>query len=175
VQFDWGEMPTRPRIGGVERRVYALVASLPFSGAQTAHFSFDMMLESFLGGHVRVFDWLGGVPRECVYDNLRSVVAKRDKRQVVRWNQRFLPSTGGSCARVRSLVRDPRRRDGRRRPDRPAAAPRARSDHRGNAGLSYRSVLAFEVGSDDAELYRRPDHRRGRRRPSGGQTGVEGV
>ena len=73
VQFDWGEMPTRPRIGGVERRVYALVASLPFSGAQTAHFSFDMTLESFLEGHVRVFDWLGGVPRECVYDNLRSV------------------------------------------------------------------------------------------------------
>ena len=72
VQFDWGEMPTRPRIGGVERRVYALVASLPFCGAQTAHFSFDMTIESFLEGHVRVFDWLGGVPRECVYDNLRS-------------------------------------------------------------------------------------------------------
>ena len=71
VQFDWGEMPTRPRIGGVERRVYALVASLPFCGAQTAHFSFDMTLEAFLEGHVRVFDWLGGVPRECVYDNLR--------------------------------------------------------------------------------------------------------
>lgn len=50
VQFDWGEMPTRPRIGGVERRVYALVASLPFSGAQTAHFSFDMTLEAFLEG-----------------------------------------------------------------------------------------------------------------------------
>jgi transposase len=24
----------------------------------------------FSEGHVRVFDWLGGVPRECVYDNL---------------------------------------------------------------------------------------------------------
>lgn len=94
VQFDWGEMPTRPRIDGVERRVYALVASLPFSGAQTAHFSFDMTLEAFLEGHVRVFDWLGGVPRECVYDNLRSVVAKRDTRQVVRWNQRFLHLRG---------------------------------------------------------------------------------
>jgi transposase len=94
VQFDWGEMPTRPRIAGVERRVYALIASLPFSGAQTAHFSFDMTLESFLEGHVRVFDWLGGVPRECVYDNLRSVVAKRDCRQVVRWNQRFLHLRG---------------------------------------------------------------------------------
>jgi transposase len=88
------EMPTRPRIGGVERRVYALIASLPFSGAQTAHFSFDMTLESFLEGHVRVFDWLAGVPRECVYDNLRSVVAKRDSRQVIRWNQRFLHLRG---------------------------------------------------------------------------------
>ena len=94
VQFDWGEMPTRPSIDGVERRVYALVASLPFSGAQTAHFSFDMTLEAFLEGHVRVFDWLGGVPRECVYDNLRSVVAKRDSRQVIRWNQRFLHLRG---------------------------------------------------------------------------------
>ena len=94
VQFDWGEMPTRPRIGGVERRVYALVASLPFCGAQTAHFSFDMTIESFLEGHVRVFDWLGGVPRECVYDNLRAAVAKRDSRQVIRWNQRFLHLRG---------------------------------------------------------------------------------
>jgi transposase len=94
VQFDWGEMPTRPRIGGAERRVYALVASLPFCGAQTAHFSFDMTIESFLEGHVRVFDWLGGVPRECVYDNLRTAVAKRDSRQVVRWNQRFLHLRG---------------------------------------------------------------------------------
>ena len=94
VQFDWAEMPTRPRISGVERRVYALIASLPFSGAQTAHFSFDMTLESFLEGHVRVFDWLGGVPRECVYDNLRSVVAKRDRREVVRWNPRFLHLRG---------------------------------------------------------------------------------
>ncbi|MBV9813752.1 MAG: transposase [Acetobacteraceae bacterium] len=94
VQFDWAEMPTRPRIAAVERRVYALIASLPFSGAQTAHFSFDMTLESFLEGHVRVFDWLGGVPRECVHDNLRSVVAKRDSRQVVRWTPRFLHPRG---------------------------------------------------------------------------------
>jgi transposase len=105
VQFDWGEMPTRPRIGGVERRVYALVASLPFSGAQSAHFSFDMTLEAFLEGHVRVFDWLGGVPRECVYDNLRSVVAKRDSRQVVRWNGRFLHLRGQAPAKAISRSR----------------------------------------------------------------------
>src|SRR6266536_2659736 len=33
--------------------------------------------------------------------------------------------------------------------------------HRGNAGLNYRSVLAFEVGPVEAELYRCPAHRRG--------------
>jgi transposase len=93
LQLDWAELPTRPRIAGRERRVYALVGSLPFSGAQSAHFSFDMTLESFLEGHVRLFDWLGGVVRECVYDNLRSVVAKRE-RDVVRWSGRFLHLRG---------------------------------------------------------------------------------
>ena len=52
-----------------------------------------MTLESFLEGHVRIFDWLGGVVRECVYDNLRSVVAKREQKEI-RWNQRFLHLRG---------------------------------------------------------------------------------
>ncbi|MCA1678063.1 MAG: IS21 family transposase [Actinobacteria bacterium] len=93
LQLDWAEMPTRPTLAGRERRVYALVASLPYSGAQTAFFSLEMTIESFLEGHVRAFEWLGGVPRECVYDNLRSVVARRDGDQVV-WNQRFLHLRG---------------------------------------------------------------------------------
>ncbi len=97
VQVDWAEMPTRPRLLGRERRVYALIFTLPFSGASTAHFSFDMTLEAFLEGHVRAFDWLGGVPRECVYDNLRSAVAKREKVDgidVVYWNARFSQMRG---------------------------------------------------------------------------------
>jgi transposase len=35
LQLDWAEMPTRPRIAGRERRVYALVATLPYR-AETA-------------------------------------------------------------------------------------------------------------------------------------------
>src|SRR3954467_8020037 len=92
MQVDWAEMPTRPRIAGRERRVYALICSLPFSGAATAYFSFDMTIESFLEGHVRAFEWLGGVPRECVYDNLKSAVARRERvdgRDVIHWNPRF--------------------------------------------------------------------------------------
>ena len=93
LQLDWGEMPTRPKLAGRERRVYALVATLPYSGAQTAHFSFDLTTESFLEGHVRIFDWLGGVARECVYDNLRSAVARRDGHQIT-WNARFVQLRG---------------------------------------------------------------------------------
>lgn len=89
IEWDWAEMATRPSIGGVNRSVWALVASLPFSGAQTAHFTLDATLESFLEGHVRVFDWLGGVPEESAYDHLLPVVAKRDSRLAMRWNKRF--------------------------------------------------------------------------------------
>jgi len=93
LQLDWAEMPTRPTLAGRERRVYALVASLPYSGAQTVFFSFDLTLESFLEGHVRALEWLGGVPRECVYDNLRSVVARRERDEVI-WSSRFLHLRG---------------------------------------------------------------------------------
>ena len=51
-----------------------------------------MTIESFLEGHVRAFDWLGGVPRECVYDNLRSAVARRERATARghHWNPRFV-------------------------------------------------------------------------------------
>ncbi|MCC6832634.1 MAG: IS21 family transposase [Thermoleophilia bacterium] len=88
AQIDWAEMDSRPRILGAERRIYALVLTLPYSGAQTAHFSFDMTVESFLEGHVAAFEFLGGVPGECVYDNLRSAVARREGDQI-RWAHRF--------------------------------------------------------------------------------------
>ena len=109
------------RIAGRERRVYALVCSLPFSGAATAHFSFDMTIESFLEGHVRAFEWLGGVPRECVYDNLRSAVAARARRR----RRDVITGTRASrsCAATTPFTRTPARR--RRRARR--ARSRARS------------------------------------------------
>lgn len=89
VEWDWARMRQRPWVGGVRRSVWALVASLPFSGAQTAHFSLDATLESFLEGHVRVFEWLQGVPTAGMYAHLLPAVAKRDSRGALRWDQRF--------------------------------------------------------------------------------------
>jgi hypothetical protein len=71
-----------------------------------------------LEGHVRALEWLGGVPRECVYDNLRAVVARRERDEVV-WNRRFLhlrghygfhatactPATPGEKGAVEAAVR----------------------------------------------------------------------
>jgi transposase len=88
AQLDWAEMESRPKLLGRERRIYALILTLPYSGAQTAHFSFDMTVESFLEGHVAAFEYLGGVPGECVYDNLRAAVARREG-ELVRWAVRF--------------------------------------------------------------------------------------
>jgi len=45
-----------------------------------------------------------------------------------------------------------------------AVAVLAVGDHEGNATLNYRSVLARELTVEDAELYRRPGHRRRSRR-----------
>jgi transposase len=56
LQLDWAELRIRPKIAGRERRIYALVRPLPYSGAQSAHFSFEMTLESLLEGHVRLFE-----------------------------------------------------------------------------------------------------------------------
>lgn len=120
LQLDWAEMPTRPVLAGCERRVYALVCSLPYSGAQTVFFSLDLTLESFLEGHVRAFEWLGGVARECVYDNLRSVVARRERAQVGRHVDLAAPAAledlvqrrpcGGHFGRGRTQQRELRHR-----------------------------------------------------------------
>jgi transposase len=128
MQVDWAEMPTRPRIAGRERRVYALVCALPYSGASTARFSFEMTVESFLEGHVSAFSWLGGVPRECVCDNLCAAPPGTPGRQPALRADRAPLRTRldhrHQQPRLRSLGRNPLRRHGRRRAHRPARPPR---------------------------------------------------
>jgi transposase len=114
LQLDWAELPTRPKIAGRARRVYALVGALPCSGAQSAHFCLEMTLESFLGGHVHLFDRLRGVPRECVYDNLRSAVAKRE-RELVHWNPRFVHLRGHYAFHATACTPRPRAKRARSR------------------------------------------------------------
>jgi transposase len=70
LELRWSDLTARSAYSGKTHRLYALIASLPFSEAQTACFSFDPTAESLLECHVRVLAWLGGVPKRCVYRRL---------------------------------------------------------------------------------------------------------
>ncbi len=44
----------------------------------------------FIRCHVHAFAYLGGIPRTLLYDNLKSVVERRESNGTIHWNPRFL-------------------------------------------------------------------------------------
>lgn len=81
AQVDWAHFG-RVKVGKAERRLSCFVMTLSFSRALYLEFFFDQTQESFFRGHVRGFDFFGGVPRVILYDNLKSVVLERQGRAV---------------------------------------------------------------------------------------------
>jgi len=67
VQIDWLE-DVSVIMDGVKTTVQVFVCALPYSGAVCAFVYPDKTMLSFLHGHVKAFEWLGGVTRRCVYD-----------------------------------------------------------------------------------------------------------
>jgi transposase len=76
AQVDWGSFGT-VQVGAATRRLSAFVMVLSWSRMASVHFFYDQRMGSFLEGHVRSFDALGGVPRRVLYDNLKSAVLER--------------------------------------------------------------------------------------------------
>jgi len=79
AQVDWstyevcfGPAPSPPR-----RRVYCFGYILSHSRVLYAEFFPRADFYPFLRGHVNAFAYTGGVPKEVLYDNLKSVVASR--------------------------------------------------------------------------------------------------
>jgi transposase len=75
-QVDWGNFG-KITVGNAERSLSCFVMVLSCSRAVHARFALDQTLESFLRGHVEAFTAMGGVPRNLLYDNLKSVVLER--------------------------------------------------------------------------------------------------
>lgn len=73
MQVDWIEF--RRRKGA---SLFAFVATLGFSRAAYVEFVSDMRLETLLACHANCFVWFGGVPKRCLYDNMKTVVIERD-------------------------------------------------------------------------------------------------
>ena len=73
-------------------RLSVLIATLGWSRAVYVEFVSDQRLETLLGCHERAFYFFGGVPREVLYDNMRTVVTDRDRYApgLHRYNRTFL-------------------------------------------------------------------------------------
>jgi transposase len=92
AQVDWasfGELS----VGRARRRLSCFVLTLSYSRAFYFEFFFDQSLENFLRGHVNAFTDLGGVPRNILYDNLKSAVLERHA-DAIRFHPRLLELCG---------------------------------------------------------------------------------
>lgn len=76
AQVDWGHFG-KVVVGRAQRRLLAFVMTLSYSRRVFLRFFYDARMASFLRGHVDAFEHFGGVPRELLYDNLKSAVTER--------------------------------------------------------------------------------------------------
>ncbi len=74
AQVDWGQ--AQVVIAGKPVVAHLFCLRLRASGVPFAWAAPTEKLEAFLEGHRRAFEWLGGVPAECVYDNLKTAVLR---------------------------------------------------------------------------------------------------
>ncbi len=87
-QVDWAHIG-RVLVERCERDVYAFVMTLSWCRAIFVDFSFDMTAAAVARGHVRAFSFFGGVPRHCLYDNMKTVVVERFG-DVIRFHPRII-------------------------------------------------------------------------------------
>ena len=74
AQFDFGEATVE--IAGVRRKVALAVMTLPYSDAFFISAYPRECTETFQQGHVAAFEFFGGVPTKCDYDNTSIAVSK---------------------------------------------------------------------------------------------------
>ena len=72
MQVDWAEF----RRGG--QRLCAFIATLGYSRMSYVEFVENEKLETLLRCHENAFLYFGGVPKQILYDNMRTVIVERD-------------------------------------------------------------------------------------------------
>lgn len=72
MQVDWVEF----RKG--KNPLYAFCATLGFSRASFVRFVIDMKVETLIVCHQQAFEMFGGIVRQALYDNMKTVVLERD-------------------------------------------------------------------------------------------------
>ena len=88
-QVDWGSF-TYVDEKGHKRRLWAFVMVLSWSRAIYVEFVRRADTASFIQCHANAFEYFGGVPRRCLYDNAKVVTLGRDGEGRTEWNRRML-------------------------------------------------------------------------------------
>jgi len=88
AQMDWADFKVAAP-GGSSFFVYLFVLLLGFSRAMFACFVDRCSLQAFMDSHIAAFHYLGGVPAEVLYDNMRHVVITNKAGQR-HFNQEFV-------------------------------------------------------------------------------------
>jgi len=79
---DWAGLTMKYSSGdGIDKTAYIFVAILPASSLLYAQPFPDMKMESWISGHVKAFEYFGGVPRLLVPDNTRTAVTKAGRHE----------------------------------------------------------------------------------------------
>ena len=89
AQVDWGSLSYIAE-DGRKRRVWAFVMVLSWSRAIYVEFVRRADVTAFMRCHVNAFEYFGGVPRRCLYDNAKVVMLGRDDDGRPEWNSRML-------------------------------------------------------------------------------------
>ncbi len=88
AQVDWGHCGTIS-VDGRRIPLYVFVFSLSWSRARYVEFVTSQSMATFYGCMHRAFEYVGGVPREILFDNAKTVVTER-VGGVVRYNENLL-------------------------------------------------------------------------------------
>ncbi len=92
AQCDWAHFG-KLEIGGAQRRLLAFVMVMSWSRHVFLRFYIGDAMPNFLRGHVDAFAFFGAVPREILYDNLKSAVLER-VGSAIRFNPQLLALAG---------------------------------------------------------------------------------
>lgn len=89
AQVDWGTLGRLTLPDAPPRTISGFVMTLGYSRAMFADCATDQTLPTFLRLHEAAFAALGGVPRELLYDHVKTVVLGVDDRGEIRWHPQF--------------------------------------------------------------------------------------
>lgn len=82
AQVDWGDFQIQ-QVGGKITTIYAFVMVMGYSRALYVEFVERPTLETFMDCHIHAFHFLGGIPQEVLYDNMKHVVTGRQNGRPV--------------------------------------------------------------------------------------------